>query len=118
MLSHTLRQVSDAVDAILPPDRRAPRAFYPAIARSAVCVLAVPARSFAKLRSDRNPDQAPGSSFRADSLQSICRIFGGRTCVMFARSSEARTQELRRLCRLFADRTQEGDKQTALGRTW
>ena len=42
---------------------------------------AVPARSFAKLRSDKKPDQAPGSRFRAGSLHSICRIFGDHTCV-------------------------------------
>jgi hypothetical protein len=42
---------------------------------------AVPVRSFAKLRSERKPDQAPGSRFRAGSLQSTCRIFGDRTCV-------------------------------------
>lgn len=69
---------------------------------------------------DQTKTQAtrPGSSFRADSLQPLCRLFGGRTCVMFVRSTEARMQELRRLCPLFADRTQEGDTHTGLGPTW
>jgi len=39
----------------------------------------------------------------------------GRTCVMFAKWTEARTQELHRLCPLFADRTQEDGKQTGRG---
>src|ERR1700730_3110440 len=72
-----------------------------------------PAPYFAKLRSGKNQAKRPGSSFRADSLQPLCRLFGGRTCVMFARSTEARTRELRRLCPLVTDRTQEGDKPMA-----
>ena len=75
------------------------------------------ALSFAKLRSDKNQAKRPGSSFRADSLQRLCRLFGGPARVMFAGSTETR-QELRRLCPLSADRTQEGDKQTGLGWTW
>ena len=76
-----------------------------------------PALSFAKLRSDKNHTKHPRSGLRADSLHSVCRLFGGRTCVMFTRLPEARVQDLRRLCSLFADRTQEGDEQTGLGRT-
>jgi hypothetical protein len=44
-------------------------------------LLAVPARCFAKLRSDKNQTKHPGSRFRAGSLQSICRVCGGRTCI-------------------------------------
>jgi hypothetical protein len=32
---------------------------------------------FAKLRSDKNQAKRSGSSFRADSLQPLCRLFGG-----------------------------------------
>ena len=68
-------------------------------------LLAVSARHFAKLRSRNSETNQP--------RERILRRFvavdrGSRTCVMFARSTEARTQELRRLCSLFADPTQEG----------
>jgi hypothetical protein len=79
---------------------------------------AVPARCFAKLRSDKNQTKHSGSRFRAGSLQSICRVLVAARASRVARSTEARTQELRRLCPFFADRAQEGDKQTGLGRTW
>jgi hypothetical protein len=72
--------------------------------------LAVPARSFAKLRSDKKPDQAPRQQIPAGSLQSICRIFGDRTCVTCRQIERSQTQELRRLCPLFANRMQERDK--------
>jgi hypothetical protein len=39
--------------------------------------LASPAQFFAKLRSDKNQAKRSGSSFRADSLQPLCRLFGG-----------------------------------------
>ena len=80
---------------------------------------AVPARRFAKLLSDKNRAQHPGSSFGADSLQQLCGPLVAAQHVMFARSSEVRTRELRRLCSLFADRTQEGGKprQVSVG-TW
>ena len=42
---------------------------------------AVPARSFAKLRSDKNQTSTRQQIRVAGSLQSICRIFGDRTCV-------------------------------------
>jgi hypothetical protein len=79
---------------------------------------ASPALSFAKLRSDKNQAKRPGSSSRADSQQPVCQFFGGRTCVMFARSTKVRTPELQRRCPLFAERMQEGGKQTGLGRPW
>jgi len=63
--------------------------------------------SFAKLRFDKNQAKRPGSSLRPDKLQRVCLLFGGHTCVIFTRSTEARTQELRLLCPLLADRTQE-----------
>jgi hypothetical protein len=37
---------------------------------------------------------------------------------MASQIERSQDAELRRLCPLFADRTQEGDKQTGLGRTW
>jgi hypothetical protein len=43
--------------------------------------LAVPAQSLAKLRTGKKQTKHCGSGFRAGSLQSICRIFGGRTCI-------------------------------------
>src|SRR3984893_773019 len=39
--------------------------------------LASPAQFFAKLGSDKNQAKRSGSSFRADSLQPLCRLFGG-----------------------------------------
>ena len=39
--------------------------------------LASPAQFFAKLRSDKSQAKRSGSSFRADSLQPLCRLFGG-----------------------------------------
>jgi len=44
--------------------------------------LAVPARSLAKLRSNKSSDPYLGSKFRVGSLQSTCLIFGDRTCAM------------------------------------
>jgi len=52
-------------------------------------------------------------------VQTYCSRYAdfsaGRTCVIFAKWTEARTQELHRLCPLFADRTQEDGKQTGRG---
>jgi hypothetical protein len=44
-----------------------------------------PALSFAKLRSDKNQVQHLGSTFRAGSLQSLCRLCGSTslTCVVY-----------------------------------
>src|SRR5437660_1759050 len=39
--------------------------------------LASPVQFFAKLRSDKNQAKRSGSSFRGDSLQPLCRLFGG-----------------------------------------
>ena len=78
--------------------------------------LASPAQFFAKLRSDKNQAKRSGSSFRAGTYCSrYVDSLAGRTCVMFAKWTEARTQELHRLCPLFADRTQEDGKQTGRG---
>jgi hypothetical protein len=55
------------------------RAFYLALARSGVCV---PPALAAKLRSDENQANRPGSSLRADSLQPVRPLFGCRTCVI------------------------------------
>src|ERR1700716_3978778 len=51
-------------------------AFYLAISVGGLR-LASPAQFFAKLRSDKNQAKRSGSSFRADSLQPLCRLFGG-----------------------------------------
>lgn len=63
--------------------------------------LARPAQFFAKLRSDRRSAQA------AVSVQTHCSRYvdslAGRTCVMFAKWTEARTQELS-LARPLPDR--------------
>jgi hypothetical protein len=71
---------------------------------------AVPALSFAKLRSDKKQTKHPSSGFRAGSLQSIRRIFGDRACVRCRQFQPSQAQELRRPRPLFADRAQEGDK--------
>jgi hypothetical protein len=78
---------------------------------------AVPARFFAKLRSDKRQTKHPGSRFRASLLPSIRRIFGDRTCVTCRQIERSQAQGLRRPCPLFADRAQ-GDNRTGLGRTW
>jgi len=52
--------------------------------------LAVPARCFAKLRSDKNQTKHSGSRFHAGSLQSICRVCGGRTCVTYREIDRSR----------------------------
>jgi hypothetical protein len=55
-------------------------AFYLAIARHRSVGgqrLASPAQFFAKLRSDKNQAKRSDSSFRADSLHPLCRLFGG-----------------------------------------
>jgi hypothetical protein len=79
---------------------------------------AVPARSFAKLRSDKKTDQAPGGRFRASSLQSISRFFGDCACVTRRQIERSQAQGLRRRCPSFAERAQERNKLTGLGRTW
>ena len=98
---------------LLPPtDRSAPRAFYLAIARSAGCASPVTHNSCDLTRTRR-------SAQAAVSVQTYCSRYAdfsaGRTCVIFAKWTEARTQELHRLCPLFADRTQEDGKQTGRG---
>src|SRR6266516_8059903 len=72
------------------------------------------------------------ASYESEASRLLCKVLGlaahprapnrrfglslaGRTCVMFAKWTEARTQELHRLCPLFADRTQEDGKQTGRG---
>ena len=72
--------------------------------------LAVPARSRAKLRSNKSSDPASRQQFRAGSLQSTCRIFGNRTCVMCHQIGLCQTPG--RLCPLFAERTQEMGNQS------
>jgi hypothetical protein len=82
--------------------------FYLAIVRSAVGSLlpAVPARPFAKLRSDKKRTKHPPD---ADSAQVHCSRYPESLVAERAshvtRSSETRTQELRWLCALCADRT-------------
>jgi hypothetical protein len=90
-------------------------AFYLAIARSAVCASPVPHNSSLSCDLTRTRRSAQA----AVSVQTHCSRYvdslAGRTCVMFAKWTEARTQELHRLCPLFADRTQEDGKQTGRG---
>lgn len=89
--------------------------FYLAIARSAVCASPVPHNSSLSCDLTRTRRSAQA----AVSVQTHCSRYvdslAGRTCVMFAKWTEARTQELHRLCPLFADRTQEDGKQTGRG---
>ena len=93
----------------------APRGFYLAIARSAVCASPVPHNSSLSCDLTRTRRSAQA----AVSVQTHCSRYvdslAGRTCVMFAKWTEARTQELHRLCPLFADRTQEDGKQSGRG---
>jgi hypothetical protein len=93
----------------------APRGFYLAIARSAVCASPVPHNSSLSCDLTRTRRSAQA----AVSVQTHCSRYvdssAGRTCVIFAKWTEARTQELHRLCPLFADRTQEDGKQTGRG---
>jgi hypothetical protein len=80
MLSRTLRQVSDLSTLFCRPTAAHLAPFYLAIARHrSVGGLrpAVPTLSFAELRSDKNHAKHPGSIFRADTLQALCRLFGG-----------------------------------------
>jgi hypothetical protein len=49
----------------------------------------VPARTFAKLRSNKNQVQRPGSSFRRTHCSRYADSFGGQHA--FARSTEAKT---------------------------
>ena len=63
-------------------------------------------------------DQTHGLGLHRIDLQGLLGAVAAAQHLMFARSTEVRTQELRRLCPLFADRAQEGDEQTGLGRTW
>jgi len=90
-------------------------AFYLAIARSAVCASPVPHNSSLSCDLTRTRRSAQA----AVSVQTHCSRYvdssAGRTCVIFAKWTEARTQELHRLCPLFADRTQEDGKQTGRG---
>lgn len=80
-------------------------------------VLADRARTFAKMRSDKNATEHHGSRSRACLLHWVCRVFAHRACVMFARATEAGTQEMRPLCSLFCRSNAEGDEQTGpLGR--
>src|ERR1700730_13631841 len=85
------------------------------IARSAVCASPVPHNSSLSCDLTRTRRSAQA----AVSVQTHCSRYvdslAGRTCVMFAKWTEARTQELHRLCPLFADRTQEDGKQTGRG---
>jgi hypothetical protein len=101
------RLICRRYSAARPP---APRAFYLAIARSAVCASPVPHNSSLSCDLTRTRRSAQA----AVSVQTHCSRYvdslAGRTCVMFAKWTEARTQELHRLCPLFADRTQEDGK--------
>lgn len=59
--------------------------------RAVFALEAATARSFAKLRSDKNTDQAPRQQvLRRFAAQSTCRIFGDRTCIRVAKSAEPR----------------------------
>ena len=103
---------TDACDQNRPA---APRGFYLAIARSAVCASPVPHNSSLSCDLTRTRRSAQA----AVSVQTHCSRYvdslAGRTCVMVAKWTKARTQELHRLCPLFADRTQEDGKQTGRG---
>jgi hypothetical protein len=81
-------------------------------------LLAVLAKSIAKLRSNKKQANTPV----ADPSQVCCSRYVESLVTArasrVARLSEARTQELRRPCPLFAERAQESDQQTALGGTW
>jgi len=71
VLFRTSREVLDVSAFLSHPTAPRLAAFYLAIARSGS------APRFAKLRSDKNQAKRSGSSFRADSLQPLCRLFGG-----------------------------------------
>jgi mono/diheme cytochrome c family protein len=99
MLFRTSREVLD-VPAIL-PDPTVPllAAFYLALA---------------KLRSNKNDQAPPGCRFRASSLQSIPRIFGGRTCVTCHQIERSQDAGDAADCWFFAGPAQEGDQQTVV----
>ena len=109
-LFRTSCEVLDASAFLSPPTAPHLAAFYLAIARSAVCASPVPHNSSLSCDLTRTRRSAQA----AVSVQTHCSrdvdSLAGRTCVMFAKWTEARTQELHRLCPLFADRTQEDGK--------
>jgi hypothetical protein len=117
-LFRTLRQVSDPLVSILPPDRAARCGFYLAIARSAVWASPFLRNPSPNCERAKNRPSTPA----ADSAQVRCSRYVeslvAAHALGVARLSKVRTQELRRLCPLFADRAQEGGKPTGLGRTW
>jgi len=63
-------------------------------------------------------DQTHGLGLHRIDLQGLLGAVAAAQHLMFARSTEVRTQELRRLLRRIANRTQEDDKHAALDRTW
>src|SRR6266511_3940919 len=81
--------------------------------------LAVPARSFAKLRTGKKQTKHSGSRFRAGLLRSICRIFGGRTCVTYCqieRSQDAgAAAAVPVVCRSGAGRRQADGSRSDVG---
>jgi hypothetical protein len=115
VLFRTSREALDVSAFLSRPTAPHLAAFYLAIARSAVCASPVPHNSSLSCDLTRTRRSAQA----AVSVQTHCSRYvdslAGRTCVMFAKWTEARTQELHRLCPLFADRTQEDGKQTGRG---
>jgi hypothetical protein len=111
----TSRQVAELSAFFSHPTGPHLAAFILPIARSAVCASPVPHNSSLSCDLTRTRRSAQA----AVSVQTHCSRYvdslAGRTCVMFAKWTEARTQELHRLCPLFADRTQEDGKQTGRG---
>jgi hypothetical protein len=92
-------------------DRGAPWALYPAIKRLPKLRPAVPAPSFAMVRSGKSRAKRSGSRPRADSLQPLCRSLVDRR----ASCSPNRPKAGRRNCGGRASCLQGGARQTALG---
>lgn len=117
VLFRTSREVLD-VSAFLSHPTAAPRGLLSCHRSVGVC--APPVQRNSSLSCDLTRTRR--SAEAAVSVQTHCSSYvdslAGRTCVMFAKWTEAGTQELRRLCPLFADRTQEDGKRTGRGRTW
>jgi hypothetical protein len=96
----------------------APRGFYLAIARSAVC--APPILRCPSPNCDQTKTRSRISA--ALSVQVRCSLFGVRTCVMCCRVDgkwdAGAAAAVPVVCRTSAGRAQEGGKQTGLSCTW
>src|SRR5260221_253539 len=100
-LFRTSCEVLDVPAFLIHPTAAHLAPFYLAIARSAACASPVPHKSSLSCDLTRTRRSAQV----AVSVQTHCSRYvdslAGRTCLMFAKWTEARTQELHRLCPLL-----------------